>query len=121
MSRFAVTLPLLALLGCPTGGEVMCTDIAIASVIVNVTVEGDEEVDPIVEYSTDGETFTACDPLTPGEQYVCGYEIEGDLTVQAGGGEGYAVDEREVTVGRTEDGCHVVTETVDMVVTPMVD
>lgn len=119
MSRFALALPLLALFGCPTGGEVMCTDIAIASVIVNVTVEGD--VAPIVEYSTDGETFTACDELTPGEQYVCGYEIDGDLTVQAGGGAGYTVDMREVTVGRTEDGCHVVTETVDLVVTPMVD
>lgn len=119
MSRFALTLPLLALFGCPTSGEVMCTDIAIASVIVNVTVEGDAT--PVVEYSTDGETFTACDELTAGEQYVCGYEIDGDITVQAGGGAGYTVDERDVTVGRTEDGCHVVTETVDLVVTPMVD
>ncbi len=116
MTRTALVLPLLALFGCPGKEEVMCTEIAIASVIVNVSTEGGETVAPTVTYTVDGAEPVACESFSAG-QYTCGYEVDGDITVLVTA-DGYQDVEETVTVGLTEDGCHVSTETVDAVLVP---
>lgn len=116
MTRLALALPLLPLLGCPTKDTVACTQIAIASVVVNVSDEAGEPLDATVTYTVDGGDPVACESFSAG-QYTCGYEVAGDLTVHVLAA-GYQDFEETVTVGMTEDGCHVSSETVDAVLYP---
>ncbi len=113
----AVALALLACLpGCELAGPVACTEEARAS--VQVTLEDDLGAFPngvSVTMQPAGQDEVPCSDFgnTTGE-VVCGYEIEGDITVRATA-PGHGPAEQTVTVGRTDDGCHVVTERVTLV------
>lgn len=107
----------LALLpGCELAGPIACTEEARAS--VQVTVEDDLGNFPngvSVTLQPAGEDEVPCSDFgsTTGE-VVCGYEVEGEITVRATA-PGYGPDEETVTVGRTDDGCHVETVFVTLV------
>lgn len=117
MSRFLAPLPLLALLGCPSG-PMDCDLMAIASVVVNVSTSDGEEAAFEISYEADGAAPVACEPLGDGgDQFVCGYEVDGDLTITVEA-EGYVAQTETVTVEMREDGCHVVSETLDVVLEP---
>lgn len=111
MRRLALALPLLTLFGCPVPvDEVACTEIAIASVVVNVGADDGAAITPTITYSVGGADPVACDSFADG-QYTCGYEVAGDLTIRVEA-EGYDAQEQVVTVVSGE--CHVVTETLDV-------
>lgn len=107
----AATLSLSALVACE---ETECTLEAAGS--VNVTVEdelGDPIVDATVTYSTDEVTDEACENMGGENVWVCGWEVDGDITVTASA-EWHDTAEETVTVELTEDGCHVVPEAITL-------
>lgn len=109
-------LPLLALLGCPSEEPVACTEIAIASVIVNVSTSDGADVDYEVLWSVDGGDQAACEAFGDPGQYTCGYEVAGDIEIEVGA-EGY--EPQFLTVPVEAGECHVTTETVNVVLEPM--
>ena len=98
--------------------EVACTEEVRPSVIVNIV---DQEGEPLegasVTYSANGEAFAEaeCQSSEGGSctSFVAGYEIAGDFVIRA---EYDGLDPviETVVVEQTDDGCHVVTETVDL-------
>lgn len=118
MRHLLVAFALLPLAGCAGEEPVACTEIAIASVIVNVSTADGADAAIEVTYSADGVDAAVCDSFGDPGQYVCGYEVAGEVEVEVAA-EGYEPQVLTVTVEETEDGCHVVTETVDVVLEPM--
>ena len=112
---------LLALAGClPADAPTACTDIAIASVIVDVSTADGADAAFEVAYRTAADDLAPCDDFGDPGQYVCGYEIVGEVEIEVGA-PGYAPQTHTVSVAATEDGCHVVTETLDVVLEPTAD
>lgn len=100
----ALSLAALATTGCPT--EPACDLMAVASLNVTlVDIDGIDITEADVSFSTDGGgTFAPCDEAIVGE-WVCGYEVAGDITVRAES-VGYTAAEQTVTIA--EDECHVI-------------
>lgn len=109
----------LALVGCPPPDDsgIMCTEEARASVQVSVSgADGaPEPAAVLVEFSQDGEIFEACEAID--DQFVCGYEVAGELVIRASA-EGFAPAEQVVEVEMTDDGCHVETQMIELVLEP---
>ena len=116
MSRLRFVLPLLPLFGCPAL-EASCDTMAVASVMLNVATADDADVDIVATYTANGAAPVDCDLVGDSGEFVCGYEVEGDLEITVSA-DGYAPETTVVTVGSTEDGCHVRTETVDVTLEP---
>jgi hypothetical protein len=89
------------------------------SVIVNVSSASDATV-PLsgvaVDYAVDAEPTVACVSYAPGT-WQCGEERAGAFTLHVSA-DGHVPATRTVTVGADE--CHVLTETVDVVLEPVV-
>ena len=97
-----------------------CSAIAIASVFVTLeAADGalDDGSAATVEYSVDGGDFSDC-VLNPGTlNYSCGYEEPGSFVVRASA-DGYVP--AEATAEVESDECHVITESVTLVLEPEV-
>ncbi|MFZ5482227.1 MAG: hypothetical protein ACOZNI_36035 [Myxococcota bacterium] len=116
----------LVLLGCPEpktdDSGTACAEYAASSVTVNVTdLAGDPLRPDAVTYTVDGGPPSEAQPVNEeGTQWVAGYEIAGEITVTAtlnrdteDGCCQYDAEASEtVTIGMTEDGCHVEGQTI---------
>ncbi|OGQ20731.1 MAG: hypothetical protein A2138_23080 [Deltaproteobacteria bacterium RBG_16_71_12] len=92
-----------------------CTEEARASVQVTLLDDlGNFPNGVSVTMQQQGQDEEPCSDFGTGGQVVCGYEVEGEITVRASA-PGYGPAEETVVVGRTDDGCHVVTEQVTLV------
>lgn len=109
-----LTLPVLFAAGCVP--QQACTTIAVASVNVTV-VDGADMPIPGVEVVYDaGDGELPCDAIDE-TTFVCGYEVDGEISVTARA-VGYMEQSETVTVGMTEDLCHVVGEMVTLALPP---
>lgn len=103
---FVVTA-LAALAACEVRG-VGCDDMAVSSVTLDVENEAGERISgSTATYSVDGGDPVACEALGGNGDFVCGWEVAGDLTITASA-PGYEDASQTVTV--EADECHVVTE-----------
>lgn len=112
-------LTALALTACKDD-LVACTDIAVGS--VNVTVHDDAGAvvpDLTLTYTVDGGDAVPCDDVgtEPGATFVCGFEVEGDITVTATA-PGFDDATDTVTIVKTDDGCHVIGQALTLTLTP---
>jgi hypothetical protein len=99
--------------GCDFGTA--CTEEARASVQVTLVDDlGNFPNGVSVTMQQAGQGEEPCSDFGTDGQVVCGYEIEGEIAVRASA-PGYGPAEETVVVGRTDDGCHVVTEQVTLV------
>lgn len=99
--------------GCEFGTA--CTEEARASVQVTLVDDlGNFPNGVSVAMQQAGQGEEPCSDFGTDGAVVCGYEIEGEITVRATA-PGYGPAEETVVVGRTDDGCHVVTEQVTLV------
>lgn len=119
MKLIVPALALTALIACTPKDEQACDTMAVSSAQISLRgPDGAVVSGAAVRYELDdgsgGVTEADCDEWQPGE-YVCGYEISGELriSVVADGFEDAALS---VEVGLTEDECHVETvmETVTL-------
>lgn len=88
--------------------EVACTDIAVSSASIDIQNEqGEAIVGATVRFSTAEVAEQECQEFSGPGNYVCGFEVAGDLliTIEA---EGYEPTDLTVTV--EQDECHVITE-----------
>jgi hypothetical protein len=121
MVRTLLLTPLIALAALCSACELpgtACTDEARASVQVTPVDDlGNFPNGVSVTMQPAGDDEQPCSDFagTTGD-VVCGYEIEGDITVRASA-PGYGPTEQTVTVGRTDDGCRVQTEHVTLTLT----
>jgi hypothetical protein len=91
----------------PVGGR-DCTLMAVSSVTLNVENEAGARISgSTATYSVDGGEPVACEALGGNGDFVCGWEVAGDLTITASA-PGYQEASQTVTV--EADECHVVTE-----------
>lgn len=93
---------------------VACDDMAYASVLVHLYgFSGETLQDPAVTWAVDGGQPTACDTDDAGATWQCGWEVPGDFRIAATAS-GHQPGEATVTVPLSDDGCHVVTQEVDI-------
>ena len=101
----------------PEEGDLVCTDVVMPSVIVNVSSASDATV-PLsgvaVTHAVGAQAAEPCESFTVGT-WQCGWERAGDVTLYVSA-DGHLPATRTVTVGA--DACHVITETVDVVLEP---
>lgn len=111
----AFVVVVVALLpGCLDFG-VACTEEARASVQVTLVDDlGGFPNGVSVTMQQEGQDEEPCSDFGTAGTVVCGYEVEGEITVRAQA-PGHGPAEDTVLVGRTPDGCHVVTEEVTLV------
>lgn len=117
-THLSVVLALFSLAACTAEGEpapepnpVDCTDDERASVVLTVEETGGSPIaGASVAYLLDGdEPAVPCEAGDTDGAYVCGYEVEGELTLLVAA-DGFVGSAQQVTVAH--DGCHVVTEEV---------
>lgn len=94
--------------------SVDCTTEARASVQVNLLDAASETISGAALTYDAGDGANPCEEMVDG-LYVCGWELAGTLRISAAA-EGFAADEVDVEV--ESDVCHVITETIDLVLTP---
>ena len=107
-----------------SGGGVACTEIAIASVTIDVVDQTGAPLSPTtITYSLDGADAVAAECIDEGcTSFVTDWEVPGEFTIVATWHEDTAdpccwYDDyvtQTVTVGMTEDGCHVVPEAITL-------
>lgn len=107
-----VALASFGLLGC--GDEAVgCTMEARSSVTVKlVDGTGAPVTDATVTFSVEGGAAEACENLLMDGSYTCGYERSGAITVTAT--KGADMKTQTVTVTMTDDGCHVVGQSITL-------
>jgi hypothetical protein len=99
---------ILTLTGCP---EPACDTMAALSILVTVVDEGGLDIDDAtVTYAPEGEAAQDCEGNPDG--YACGWEVSGDIEIVVVA-DGYLTHTETVTV--EEDTCHVIQETLDVV------
>lgn len=103
-----------ATVACLPEPPVACTDEARSSVQVTVVDDNGTPLEVAsVTMQPTGQEESPCDRLGDPGEFTCGFEIDGDSVVRAQA-VGYTSAEQTVTVGRTEDDCHVETESVTL-------
>jgi hypothetical protein len=109
--RFSV---LLSTVGCivvcpfPEPDPIVCTEIAVAAVTVQVVgADGSLSTDAVVTFRENGSSEAPCDRLDDG-QFVCGWEVSGLIEVIARTEAGSA----SATIDVDHDGCHPIPEFV---------
>jgi hypothetical protein len=116
----------LFLAACPSG-ETACTDLAAASSLIHVVdAEGNPLVAEVVGEDADGNVVEAtCADADPANctNWIVGYEVEGVIVVRAEADDGCNTGTGEVTVDVPidADGCHVVQQEADLVVSEWTD
>lgn len=114
LSFTLVVATLSVLPGCLDFGAA-CTEEARASVQVTLVDDlGGFPNGVSVTMQQAGQDEEPCSDFGTAGVVVCGYEIEGEITVRAEA-PGHGPAEETVLVERTSDGCHVVTEEVTLV------
>ena len=111
--RFII-LPTLALVACDPA-TVDCDTLAVASVNLIITDGTDPVDDATVQYSLAGEAPVDCESISAANEWVCGWEVSGDLTITVDA-PGFSPYTETVTVG--SDACHVISESLDVVLDP---
>ncbi len=114
-----VVLTALVVAGCDDA-PIVCTEIAVGSVNVTVHDESGDVVEGVaLTYTVDGGDSTACQDvgLEPGATFVCGFEADGEITVTATA-VGFDDATDTVTIVKTDDGCHVIGQTMTLTMTP---
>ena len=107
-----IVFPFSGLLGCGTD-SVGCTLEARSSVMVKVVdAMGAPVTDAMVTFSHEGGAAENCENLLMDGSYTCGYERDGAITVTAT--KGADTKMQTVTVSKTEDGCHVVGQSITL-------
>ena len=106
-----------SILGCDdpkdTGGY-DCTTIAVSSVQVTLTDDAGAAISGAsLTVSDDSGNTQDCEEGSG--QYICGWEMTGDLTISASA-EGFEPAAQEVTV--ESDGCHPITEDLTIALSP---
>ena len=101
-----------ALTGSTPQDEQACDTMTVSRAQISLGIPDGEVVSgAAVRYELDdgsgGVTEADCDEWQPGE-YVCGYEISGELRISIAA-EGFEDAEHTVEVGLTDDECHVET------------
>jgi hypothetical protein len=116
--RGMFVLAFAGLAGC--GPEaVTCDEYAAASVTVTVIDSyGGGVAGPVVTWTSDGSAAEPCEPI--GNTFACGWEVAGDITVTASA-RGYDTVEQTVTVGMTDDECHVEGQLVTLTLNSVCD
>ena len=116
LSTMSWTVLIASFLGCPGTEDVDCT--AIAAVSVSVSVVDDDGIhipEATVTYLAEGaDTPEQCEEI--GDDFLCGYEVSGEILIQAEA-EGYQSAEETVVV--EEDECHVLGESIELVLQPV--
>ena len=112
-------LLLLALLLGACAPIIACTEIAMSSVSVHVEdPDGLAIDDATLTFDSDDLTEEPCQSMGGGD-YVCGYEIAGEITVDASH-DGYVPASETLTIEMDADGCHVVGQQITIVLEPVV-
>ncbi|MEL6345207.1 MAG: hypothetical protein AAFV53_19025 [Myxococcota bacterium] len=114
MRPLAVLLAVLCFPGCDLD-PVSCDDFAATSVMLTLTNSDGAAIEGAAVSFVSDDLSDDCFENDPGS-YVCGYEVEGDLTISAEA-VGYQSQTTTVTVGADE--CHVITETAEMALAPV--
>jgi hypothetical protein len=100
-----------------TTDGIACTAEARSSVTVTVVDgNGDPVTDATVTYTVDGGDPQQAEPFPDGT-FVAGWELAGTFTVTAQK-DGFLPAQETVTVAMDEVGCHVVSQTVQLVLLP---
>lgn len=121
-SRFAPALVLVAAAALPAceAPPAACTELAAVSVTANVTDDAANAInDATVTFVVDGGAEQGCDFVGDGS-YSCGFEIEGDFVITATK-PGFDSATATATVVKDADDCHVVSESVNLVLTAQLD
>jgi len=124
--RFA---PFLLLAACPVDPGIECSTLAAASVTISVTDPDGSPLAPTsVTWSVDGGAPTAAECMNEDcTEFVAGWEVEGEITVSAelsGEVSGDpccfydSTDSELVTIELDGDGCHVVGQSITLVLDP---
>ena len=93
-----------------------CTTEAVTSVVVHVTDEaGSPLPQALVSYVPVNDDIGAdnIDCMASGDGFYCGEEVAGEMEISAWA-EGFEAQYEVVTVGVSEDGCHVITQELDI-------
>ena len=94
---------------------VNCTLEARSSVTANVDDDAGAPVtQATVRFAVDGGEPQDCDDNFDDGSYTCGFEIAGDFVITAEKS-GHDPSEATATVGETDDGCHVESELVRLI------
>ncbi len=97
-----------------------CTELAAVSVTANVTDDAANAInDATVTFAVDGGAAEDCDFVADGS-YSCGVEVAGDFVITATK-PGFDSATASATVVEDADGCHVVGESVNLVLTVQLD
>ena len=116
MMRFASSLVALAAFVFASACDpvVNCTLEARSSVTANVDDDAGAPVtQATVRFAVDGGEPQDCDDRDDGS-YVCGFEIRGDFVITAEKS-GHDPSEATATIGETDDGCHVESQLVRLI------
>lgn len=114
MRATAAIWPALGLWACGGAGE-DCTLEARSSVSITVVDEAGEIIDDAtVTFAVDQEERGACERI--GDTWACGWEEEGYFLIEATA-PGYGTTVTVVEVGGDE--CHVATEEIELVLSPL--
>lgn len=110
------TLTLLGLVLAATACEeqpLVCTDLLASSVSLTVESADGLELENIQATFTAGNFVDEpCDVMgDANNSFVCGWEVEGPMTIQVSA-DGHESASVQVDVDMSDDGCHVVNETV---------
>lgn len=101
----------LALVAAACQTETACTDIAVASVSLDVAdTTGAAVTGATVTFTTDGGEPEDCEEIGDGA-YVCGFEVAGALEVTVAK-DGYAAQTESFDIA--SDECHVIGQTWDV-------
>lgn len=100
------------------GSDLNCTTEARVSVTATVETDGGAAVpDATVTWSVDGGAAQGCEAWPESPDYACGFEVAGAITVVASA-DGFETASEVVEV--PADACHVVSQTVTLVLSPLV-
>jgi len=110
--RFLLLLALPALTACPAIGT-SCTEEYRSSVTVYLYDESNTAIEQAdLSYRIDGGAWTECESFSGA--FVCGWETPGAFEIEVSA-MGYAEQTLTVDVIDTDDGCHVVSESLTAV------
>lgn len=111
----SVVVGLSALVACEPP-EVACTDLAATSVALTVTDAGGAAIPGVIATYSAANASGDCSEF-PESEWVCGYEVAGDITIHVEA-PGYLPHDEVVNVA--SDECHVISESLAVVLEPVV-
>ena len=115
----ALVVGVVGLAACDSPAQI-CTLEARASVNVVVQNEaGDTIDDATVTFRIDDGDDAPCASGANRDTWACGYERAGDFTITVAR-DGFETQERAITVGQDDDGCHVAARSITVTLLPSI-